>query len=196
MGTWFQMRDRKAEFSGECGSRALIPKVPGVEVTCLCALLRRERVLASWGEPGETWGGGGLARSSRPIADGLSLGHSCVWGLQQAVSPAEGLGCSPGWEGAGQQESDPGKRILYREGAACRPQTAEALMALKGQKYLTGRGRGNRRDWCRCGCHGVCLSAGTDPALFNPLGFTLWHGFSRTSLLFGDRHGNRMEKGG
>lgn len=144
-----------------------------------CTLLRRERGLASWGEPGETWWGGGLAQSSRPISDGLSLGYSCVWGHQQEVSPAEGLGCSPGWVRAGQQESDPAKRILCGEGAACRPQTSEALMALKGQKYLTGRGRGNGRDWCRCGCHGVCLSVGTDPASFNPLWFTLWHGFSR-----------------
>lgn len=68
--------------------------------------------------------------------------------------------CCQMLEGGQSERRAAANRVLQsqREGHCSPPQTSEALMALRGQKYLTGRGRGNRRKrWWRQ-CHGVCVS--------------------------------------
>ena len=67
-------------------------------------------------------------------------------------------------------------------------------MAFKGQKYPTGRGRGNGRPWCRCGALvSVCQDRHT--ATFNPCGSPFGLGFLGAELLFGSLYDKRMEKG-
>ena len=79
-------------------------------------------------------------------------------------------------------------------GAGPSPRTSEALMAFKGQKYPTGRGRGNGRPWCRCGALvSVCQDRHT--ATFNPCGSPFGLGFLGAELLFGSLYDKRMEKG-
>lgn len=58
-----------------------------------------------------------------------------------------------GWE-KGSSQRNP----MRTERGHCSPQTSEALMALRGQKYPTGRGRGNRRKRWRRQFHSVCVS--------------------------------------
>lgn len=122
----------------------------------------------------------------------------CLELLAGKVSPA-GV-CTMQGAGAGEQEGwgswSVANRIPRGEGAGHSPRTSEALMALKGQKYPTGRGRGNGRDRCRRGGLGVCLSAGTDAwHHLTPCGSPFGMGFLGTELLFGAFYGKRMEKG-
>ena len=74
------------------------------------------------------------------------------------------------------------------------PRTSEALMAFKGQKYPTGRGRGNGRPWCRCGTL-VSFCQDRHTATFNPCGSPFGVGFLGAELLFGSLYDKRMQKG-
>ena len=122
----------------------------------------------------------------------------CLELLAGKVSPA-GIFTLQG-AGAGEQEGrgswSAANRIPWGEGAGHSPRTSEALMALKGQKYPTGKGRGNGRDRCRHGGLGVCLSVGTDARhRLTPCGSPFGMGFLGTELLFGALYGKRTEKG-
>jgi hypothetical protein len=93
--------------------------------------------------------------ASTPFQTGLSQGQFCDRNYKQGNSPAEGLGCSTGRElGLGIRKRDgaagaEAKRVLWVKGEGdYSPQTSEALMAFKAQKYPTGRGRGKgRKRW-------------------------------------------------
>lgn len=159
-----------------------------------------------WRESGEiTWmgGGGGLARSSHLISHGLSLGDSCVESPAGTASPAEGLGYSPGREqrlgsgekGQGSLVSSQQNPVGEGRAAALRHPTSEALMPQRDRNTPPeGEGETEGTGADVGAMVSVCLLRQTHWHHLTPCDSPFGMSFLGTALLFGDPHGNRIEK--
>lgn len=129
-------------------------------------------------EPGDTTLGGGLARSVPPFQMVSALETPVLGTAGRASFTCWNCHQTGSWGGSRRDwEWSAANSGLGGAGAGPSLRTSEALMAFKGQKYPTGRGRGNGRPWCRCGALvSVCLS-GRMHSTFSPCGSPLGVGF-------------------